>query len=443
MLTAAVPPDPGTLFSNVDFTGSGAVVVAVSGGGDSLALLFLLHDFLRRLPASPSLLAVTIDHGLRAESSKEAEAVGHLAAAHAIPHRILQWKGTKPATGISAAAREARLALLAEAAREAGAALIFTGHTGDDQAETLAMRRERGEGRGSAGIAPATLYDNEIWFVRPLLGTRREALRACLRERGISWFEDPTNQDLRFERARMRSKLDDSSIVQLVTDAREAAAARKHAGKKAAGLIAEAAEKIAPGLLRLRLSAFRGAEAGIYAFRILLAAAGGTPFLPDEARSSSLLARALEQDFRANISRAVVQSRQGQLYLHRELRNLPEMPAAGRFTWDGRYRMDASTAVQGLAIAPFGRKEAADADLSAFPAPAGLTRAALACEPAVWKGRECLGLAAASREISARPVVGPWAHLLPSFDLAPARATIGLLGGDPLPPAPWHGHKEI
>ena len=435
-------PDPGTLFSDIDFTRRGTVIAAVSGGGDSLALLFLLHDFLRRLPDHPLLLAVTVDHGLRVESSEEAEAVGRLAAAHAIPHRILRWEGAKPATGISAAAREARLALLAKAARDAGTDLVLTGHTANDQAETLAMRRARGEGRGAAGIAPATLYDSGIWFVRPLLETRRDALRVFLRERGISWFDDPTNRDLRFERARMRMKLDDASVMQLADDARKAAVAREQAGKDAAGLIAEAAEKAAPGLLRFPLSEFVGAEAGVYAFRILLAAAGGTPYLPDEARASSMLSRVWERGCRANISRAVLTSRQGQLYFHRELRNLPEIPAADGVIWDGRYRINASMAVRNLKIAPVGRKEAEDADISGFPAPAGLIRAALACEPALWNGAECLGFAAATREVSVRPVVGPWAHLLPSFDLAPARAAIKLLGGDSLPPAPWHSHKE-
>src|SRR5690606_5645072 len=183
------------------------VVAAVAGGGDSLALLLLLHHFLKHLPAAPSVLAVTIDHGLRPESGAEAEAVGRLAAAHRIPHRVLRWEGPKPKTGIAAAARAARLSLLAKAAGQAGADLVLTGHTADDQAETLAMRLARGEGRGGAGIAPATLYDGRIWFVRPLLGTRRAALRTFLRERGISWAEDPTNIDRRFERARVRQDL--------------------------------------------------------------------------------------------------------------------------------------------------------------------------------------------------------------------------------------------
>ncbi|WP_309085026.1 tRNA lysidine(34) synthetase TilS [Chelativorans sp.] len=433
---------PGALFSGIDFARHRTVLAAVSGGGDSLALLFLLHEHLRTIASGPSLLAVTVDHGLRAGSAGEAREVGRLAAAHGIAHRVLNWEGGKPASGLSAAAREARLALLARAAREAGAGLVFTGHTADDQAETLAMRLARGGGRGAAGIAPATLVDGGVWFLRPLLGTRRATLRAFLRERGISWMEDPSNHDPRFERARIRAALDETAIGELLAAARTAAEARERLGLEAAGLIEAAAERAAPGLLRVPLEALAGSEAGLYAFRILLAVVGGAEHLPDLNRAAALLGRAGEQGFRATLSGAAVTARRGDVYFHRERRNLPASPAADGTLWDGRYRIAVRESLPEGTLAAFGAENARTAELPATDAPRGLVRAALAAEPALHAGGPLVGLAASLPQVSIEPVPGPWARLLPSFDLAPAGAVAALLGAREIPPSPWEGHKR-
>ncbi len=182
-------------------------MAAVSGGGDSLALLFLLRDYFSTRADAPRLIAVTVDHGLRPESADEARAVARLCREHGIEHRIMRWEGEKPRTGIPAAARAARYQLLTEAAGEAGARIILTGHTQDDQIETFLMREARGEGRGLAGMADVTLLGGQFWLVRPLLDVKRQALRTFLTERKIGWFDDPTNENPAFERPRVRAAI--------------------------------------------------------------------------------------------------------------------------------------------------------------------------------------------------------------------------------------------
>ncbi len=127
-----------------------ALVLAVSGGPDSTALLVLAARWRAKLRDGPSLLAVTIDHGLRPEARREAATVKRLAAALGVAHRTLRWTGPKPETRLQEAARAARYRLLAAAAARAKAH-ILSAHTLDDQAETVLFRLTRGS--GLAGLA--------------------------------------------------------------------------------------------------------------------------------------------------------------------------------------------------------------------------------------------------------------------------------------------------
>ena len=175
--------------------------VAVSGGGDSVAALVLAVDVL----GPDAVCAVTVDHGLRTESAAEAAQVAWLCGELGVRHSTLQWQG--PTGGnLQQAARQARLDLIgAWAQGRVGAGILA--HTRDDQAETVLMRLARGSGvDGLAAMADVRDASGVTWL-RPFLETPREALRDVLRGRGVSWVEDPSNSDPRFQRVRAREAL--------------------------------------------------------------------------------------------------------------------------------------------------------------------------------------------------------------------------------------------
>jgi tRNA(Ile)-lysidine synthase len=191
------------------------LLLAISGGPDSTALLVLAARWAKQLKRAPKLFAVTVDHGLRPEAAREAAAVRKLAGRLGVPHRTLRWRGKKPRSGLQEAARNARYELLAQAARHEGIAHIATAHTLDDQAETVLFRMARGSGllglTGMAHIAPlpvaplAVRIEQEIFLVRPLLHVSKARLIATLKAAKIGYSEDPSNQDPRFTRARLRT----------------------------------------------------------------------------------------------------------------------------------------------------------------------------------------------------------------------------------------------
>ena len=179
------------------------IAVAVSGGPDSLALLYLAAS------AFPTLTtALTVDHGLRYASATEAATVASLCNTLDIPHFTLQWQGTKPRTNIQATARTARYALMGDWCAAAGIGLLLTAHHADDQAETLLMQLQRGSGTaGLAGIRAARALIPGVTLVRPLLSVRRAALAAIVASAGWTPANDPSNADPHYARTRARALL--------------------------------------------------------------------------------------------------------------------------------------------------------------------------------------------------------------------------------------------
>jgi tRNA(Ile)-lysidine synthase len=207
-----------------DLAAEPVLVLAISGGPDSTALLYLMARWSKRRKAAPRLVAVTIDHGLRPQARGEAAAVKRLAGKLGVEHRTMRWTGAKPSTALQENARVARYRLLHAAARRAEARCVLTAHTLDDQAETVLFRLARGSGlAGIGGMARAVPLPipvsadrrprqpgspdmtNEVLLVRPLLGLPKVRLIVTLRAAGLIYADDPSNADPRFARARLRT----------------------------------------------------------------------------------------------------------------------------------------------------------------------------------------------------------------------------------------------
>ncbi len=199
----------------------GPLAVAVSGGPDSLALALLLKD-------CPLMTALTVDHGLRAESSHEAEYVAGLSMRAGFRHETLRWHGDKPNANLQAEARVARYRLMADWCRENEVSYLLTAHHQEDQAETLLLRLGRGSGVYGLAAMPEISevpgYE-DIALVRPLLAISKALLRNYLLNAGVEWVEDPSNLNSSFERVKVRQflqspPLDGYSVERLAATAR-------------------------------------------------------------------------------------------------------------------------------------------------------------------------------------------------------------------------------
>jgi tRNA(Ile)-lysidine synthase len=185
-----------------------SIALAVSGGADSVSLMLLVRMWLDLTQAAcPQITVLTVDHGLRDASAAEAEWVKSIAGALGFRHETLRWDGEKPSADLQAEARRARYALLTGYCREANVPALATAHTSDDQAETVLMRVARGSGVDGLSAMDGVSRRNGIDILRPFLGIPRRRIEAFLRAHGQPWLDDPSNEDDRFERVRVRRML--------------------------------------------------------------------------------------------------------------------------------------------------------------------------------------------------------------------------------------------
>ena len=193
------------LDARLDAAARAPVAVALSGGGDSLALLHLAAAWTSRV--GRPLLALTVDHRLHPDSADWTARASAMAAEAGAEWRGLVWGGAKPRTGVPAAARVARHRLLAEAARAGGARVLLLAHTADDALENARMRAGDAPGMGRLrewAPSPVWPQGRGVALLRPLLSTAPRDVAGWLRARGLAWLDDPANADLRQPRIRVR-----------------------------------------------------------------------------------------------------------------------------------------------------------------------------------------------------------------------------------------------
>ena len=253
-----------------------ALLIAVSGGPDSTALLLMAAEWAKRR-GKTRIEAATVDHGLRPESADEAKAVAALCARLGVGHRILQWKGVKPTSRLQERAREARYRLLVDHAKAIGADALMTAHHADDQAETVLFRLLRGSGvAGLRGMDAMTARDG-MTIARPLMGLKKRDLIAFAKARGDAVhrrpFQRPTRASpapacARFLPASTRKGLNAEALDRLARRARETEEALAHltaeveAQVGSEGAIDARALFAAPIAIAHRILARRIAEAG-------------------------------------------------------------------------------------------------------------------------------------------------------------------------------------
>ena len=311
------------------------LAVALSGGSDSLALLHLVSDWARQ--NGRPIIALTVDHGLQADSAGWAEQCARMAAERGCAHRTLTWDGDKPGTGLPAAARAARHALLAKAAREAGATVLLMGHTASDLAESAAMRAAGSTVPDARAWSPSPAWPEGrgVFILRPLLEVKRGELQDWLARRGKSWIDDPANLDLRYARARARLA---NPLARPDLQTRRLP-------------IELAASYGAGGEIILD----RDAQARVLSTACLCAAGTSTP--PRTEQLAALLARIAREDTIATLAGARIDASGDTITISREVGELPRAPSPvqalsqnGPTVFDGRFELTADA--PGLAVQP-------------------------------------------------------------------------------------------
>jgi tRNA(Ile)-lysidine synthase len=415
------PHEADALFAPFGRRAERPCALAVSGGADSTALMVLFADWLGRKNGDPGLhTVITVDHGLRAASASEARSVEVRARRLGFQHETLVWSGPHPQTAIQAAARSARYRLFGEHMTINDILSVFTGHTRDDQAETLLMRLARGSGLdGLAAMAPIAclpstmggdrVSESALRILRPFLAVPKARLVATLRSRGVDWVEDPTNEATEFERTRLRAAHGELARLGLTNEMLALSAARL--GRVRDALDAATARFIAPAagnvstdrLGRIVIDRVKlreaGAEIALRAIGKAITAAGGSGDRPPLSKLEAMAAEIVERGCYGawTLARAKVAANESEVTFEREpgRKSLPNFSLACGTSaiWDGRFVVHASAGLPhpSIDVRPLG-----DTGLGRLrrdhPALADVPFGSATLVPSFWRGDNLLAV---------------------------------------------------
>ena len=362
--------------------------VAVSGGGDSMALLRILSRCFSGTDIS--IQAVTVDHGLRPEARQEAETVAAFARDLGVGHSVLHWEGWSGQGNLQAAAREARYRLMGEWARSHKIALLALGHTADDQAETVLMRLARSAGVNGLSAMPVRRTLHGVSLLRPLLSLTRQQLRAYLERNGIGWCDDPSNDDPRFERVQVRAALEQLEPLGVTVQALATVATHMGEAREALDwytfLTARDIAFVDGGDVVIDLRRFRTLPQDI-ARRLLVRAVmwvGRTDYPPRRAAMSEAI-DGLRHGRGATLGGCRVLVAGPSIWVCREFAVVRSKRALPGTLWDGRWILLGPIENAKLHVAALGRRGLSQV---AEWRDSGRPHAALMATPAVWSGDE-------------------------------------------------------
>ncbi len=369
---------------------TGPLAVAVSGGGDSMALLHLAAG----LRAGCHLEAVTVDHGLRSDSGAEAEFVAQQCATLKVPHTTLRWEGWDGSGNIQQEARRARRKLISTWAKSLDASQVMLGHTAEDQAETFLLRLARGSGvYGLSGMAARVQAEGVTWL-RPLLQCHRADLREILAAKGVPWMEDPSNENTRFDRVRLRQAMpmlaDLGLTVDRLTDTAQNMDRAAQVVRAEVSRLARQAVLVDPaGLLTLNTALIAQTQAELR-LRLLsgcLRWVSSAEFSPRREALEALAARVCAgSEDRQTLSGCLIDIGPETTIITREAAHVGPPVAAGQL-WDSRWTTACDMAdVTVSALGPDGLAALKDWRAS------GLSRETLMGLPAFWREKQLIAV---------------------------------------------------